>query len=84
MTSARRTRGPAGRPAAIRSATPPSAAWFGRPVTLERPASYVPLNAFWSKPGYVKQEGMLGSYEWQDIGDAAETEKPMQFWVKPL
>jgi GNAT superfamily N-acetyltransferase len=49
-----------------------------------RPANYVPLDAFWSKRGYVKQDGMLGAYTWQDIGEAQETEKPMQFWVKPL
>lgn len=49
-----------------------------------RPANYVPLDAFWAKRGYVKQAGMLGAYTWQDIGEASETEKPMQFWMKPL
>ena len=49
-----------------------------------RPANYVPLDAFWTKRGYVKQTGMIGSYAWQDIGSSEETEKPMQFWVKPL
>ena len=49
-----------------------------------RPATYVPLDAFWTKRGYSKQPGMIGSYEWQDIGAADETGKPMQFWVKPL
>ena len=49
-----------------------------------RPANYVPLDAFWTKRGYVKQDGMLGSYSWQDTGEAAATEKPMQFWMKPL
>ena len=49
-----------------------------------RPQAYVPLDAFWTKRGYVKQEGMLGSYSWQDIGEAHETEKPMQFWMKVL
>lgn len=49
-----------------------------------RPADYVPLDAFWTKRGYVRQEGMIGSYSWQDIGEAQETEKPMQFWMKPL
>ena len=49
-----------------------------------RPADYVPLDVFWTKRGYVKQVGMLGSYTWQDIGEANETEKPMQFWIKPL
>lgn len=49
-----------------------------------RPATYVPLDAFWTKRGYARQPGMLGSYTWQDIGEAHETGKPMQFWVKPL
>jgi len=49
-----------------------------------RPANYVPLDAFWTKRGYVRQDGMLGAYSWQDIGASEETEKPMQFWMKPL
>lgn len=49
-----------------------------------RPADYVPLDAFWTKRGYVKQAGMLGTYSWQDLGEPTETEKPMQFWVRGL
>jgi len=49
-----------------------------------RPTNYLPLDAFWTKRGYLKQEGMLGSYSWQDIGEASESEKPMQFWIRPL
>ena len=54
------------------------------PDHAARPAGYVPLDAFWRKRGYIRQEGMIGSYRWHDIGDADETEKPMQFWMKPL
>ncbi len=49
-----------------------------------RPANYVPLDGFWTKRGYVKQAGMLGSYSWQDIGQDHPAEKSMQFWIKPL
>lgn len=49
-----------------------------------RPESYVPLDAFWTKRGYARVEGLLGSYTWLDIGDKDETEKPMQFWMKRL
>ncbi len=49
-----------------------------------RPSSYVALDAFWTKRGYARQAGMIGSYEWQDVGASEETVKPMQFWVKPL
>ncbi len=48
------------------------------------PTNYVPLDAFWTKRGYAKQDGMTGAYSWQDIGATHPTEKPMQFWVKPL
>ncbi len=49
-----------------------------------KPAGYRPLDAFWAKRGYVKVDGLVGSYTWQDIGQPAETAKPMQFWVRPL
>lgn len=49
-----------------------------------RPQGYVPLDAFWMKRGYARVEGLLGSYSWLDLGDSAETEKPMQFWMKQL
>lgn len=49
-----------------------------------RPASYVPLDAFWLKRGFAKAEGLVGSFTWRDIGAAEETAKPMQFWMKAL
>ncbi len=49
-----------------------------------RPTTYVPLDGFWAKRGYVKQAGMLGSYSWRDVGDTEETKKPMQFWMRLL
>jgi GNAT superfamily N-acetyltransferase len=49
-----------------------------------RPADYVPLDAFWRKRGYERMEGMLASFAWKDIGEAAETKKPMQFWMKAI
>jgi GNAT superfamily N-acetyltransferase len=49
-----------------------------------RPVAYVPLDAFWTKRGYVREAGMIGHYSWQDTGEAAESAKPMQFWVRPL
>jgi GNAT superfamily N-acetyltransferase len=48
------------------------------------PADYVPLDAFWRKRGYAPVEGLVGSYSWQEIGADAETEKPMQFWMRTL
>lgn len=49
-----------------------------------RPETYRPLDAFWRKRGYTRQEGMLGEYSWRDIKAADETSKPMQFWTKQL
>jgi GNAT superfamily N-acetyltransferase len=49
-----------------------------------RPPGYRPLDAFWSKRGYRHVAGLLGSYTWKEMGARAETEKSMQFWMKPL
>jgi hypothetical protein len=49
-----------------------------------RPKGYVPLDALWGKRGYAKAEGLVGRFAWKDVGQPAETEKPMQFWMKTL
>lgn len=49
-----------------------------------RPADYQPLDAFWTKRGYRTATGIVGSYAWKDIDQAAETTKAMQFWIKAL
>lgn len=49
-----------------------------------RPADYTPLDGFWRKRGYAPVEGLTASFPWKDIGDDAETEKPMQFWMRDL
>lgn len=48
-----------------------------------RPADYVPLDAFWTKRGYVPRADLRTMLSWQDIGEVEETEKPMSFWLKP-
>lgn len=47
-----------------------------------RPDDYVPLNAFWTKRGYARIEGLATYFSWRDIGDDAETAKPMEFWSR--
>ena len=54
------------------------------PAHPARPADYRPLDVFWSKRGYRRIDGLVGSFSWTDIGDATETEKLMQFWTRPL
>lgn len=49
-----------------------------------RPASYQPLDAFWTKRGYAKVEGLTTEFTWKDIDQPVETSKTMQFWMKAL
>ena len=49
-----------------------------------RPAGYQPLDGFWTKRGYAKAGGVIGSYTWKDIDQPHETAKKMQFWIKTL
>lgn len=49
-----------------------------------RPADYSPLDPFWRKRGYAPLEGVIADFSWRDLGESAETPKPMQFWMKRL
>jgi GNAT superfamily N-acetyltransferase len=49
-----------------------------------RPKDYQPLDAFWTKRGYAKADGLIGAYTWKDIDQPNETTKQMQFWIKAL
>lgn len=49
-----------------------------------KPKDYRPLDGFWHKRGFEKLVGITTSYAWKDVGEAGETSKPMQFWMKQL
>jgi GNAT superfamily N-acetyltransferase len=49
-----------------------------------RPPDYRPLDPFWRRRGYAPVSGMVARFAWRDLGDAAETEKPMQVWLARL
>jgi GNAT superfamily N-acetyltransferase len=49
-----------------------------------KPADYVPHDAFWSKRGFNKRPELRAEFAWRDLGDARETRKPMVFWTKQL
>lgn len=49
-----------------------------------RPKRYEPLDAFWRRRGYEKRADLTTTFSWQDIGETAETAKPMTFWLKEL
>nr|WP_174523901.1 GNAT family N-acetyltransferase [Novosphingobium naphthalenivorans] len=48
----------------------------------DRPVDYVPLDAFWRKRGYAPVEGLVTHLAWKDHRDAADTPKPMQYWLR--
>ncbi len=49
-----------------------------------RPAGHVPHDAFWRKRGFVRRPDIVARFAWKDVGDDAETEKPMVFWLREL
>jgi len=49
-----------------------------------RPAEHRPLEPFWRGRGYAPLEGAVARFAWRDIGDAEETEKPLQIWIRNL
>ena len=49
-----------------------------------RPADYAPLDPFWRKRGYAPMKNVVAEFSWTDVGDTAQTAKPMQFWSKAL
>ena len=47
-----------------------------------RPKGHKPLDPVWRHFGYAPVPGAIGHLSWRDIGDAVETSKPLQFWIK--
>ena len=48
------------------------------------PDGYRPLDDFWRRRGYSPRPDLLASFSWRDVGDRAETAKPMLFWLRGL
>jgi len=49
-----------------------------------RPADYRPLDAFWEKRGYRKVPGLVSELAWKEFGEAEESPKQMQYWMREL
>lgn len=49
-----------------------------------KPADYSPLDAFWKKRGYAPIPGLIAHFGWKEMGQAEETQKAMQFWIRTL
>jgi len=49
-----------------------------------QPVGYRPLDAFWQARGYAPIPGLVTQLAWKEHGEADETPKPMQYWLKHL
>jgi GNAT superfamily N-acetyltransferase len=49
-----------------------------------RPAVYRSNDAFWRGRGYETLPGVVARFSWKDLGEAEETEKALQFWMRAL
>ncbi len=49
-----------------------------------RPDEYRTNDAFWLGRGYAALPGVVAEFSWRDVGDNAETKKPLQFWIRAL
>ncbi len=49
-----------------------------------KPAGAAPLDPIWRRFGYAPVPGLVAHFAWKDLDEDAETEKPLQFWIKPL
>ncbi len=49
-----------------------------------RPAEARTNDAFWQGRGYAPLPGVLAEFSWKDVGDAEESVKPLQFWMRAL
>ncbi len=47
-----------------------------------RPADYVSLDGFWAKRGFAVVPGLVTTLGWKEHGEAAESVKTMQYWLK--
>lgn len=49
-----------------------------------RLTGYTPLDAFWRKRGYAPIDGFVTELAWKEHGEADESLKPMQYWMRQL
>jgi GNAT superfamily N-acetyltransferase len=49
-----------------------------------RPADFVPLDEFWRRRGYAKHPELHTTFSWREVGEQAQSPKPMVFWLKRI
>jgi len=54
------------------------------PDDPRRPPGHIPLDAFWRRRGYQPVPGLSCELSWREIGEARESPKTMQFWMRAL
>lgn len=54
------------------------------PDDPRRPADYRLLDGFWTKRQYRPVKGLVTTYSWTEIGNTAESEQTLQFWMRVL
>ena len=47
-----------------------------------QPESYRPLDGFWQKRGYEKQDNIKANFPWKEVGDQDESDHLMTFWLR--
>lgn len=54
------------------------------PNDPRKPKDYQPLDDIWHYFGYEKNPALRAYFNWKEIGEKAETPKPLSFWLKKL
>ena len=49
-----------------------------------RPPAYRSNDSFWLGRGYDPLPGAVATFSWKDVGEADETEKRLQFWMREI
>ncbi|RKF14208.1 N-acetyltransferase [Roseovarius spongiae] len=49
-----------------------------------RPEGYAPLDPFWRKRGYAPLPGAVAHFAWKEVGQSAESDHALQFWIRAL
>jgi len=49
-----------------------------------RPVDYKPLDGFWTKRGYRRDDTLQSTFVWPDRNETVETAKPMIYWTRML
>ncbi|PJF08999.1 GNAT family N-acetyltransferase [Pseudorhodobacter sp. MZDSW-24AT] len=50
----------------------------------QRPSQHRGNEAFWQGRGYAPLAGAVAEFAWRDVGEANESRKPLQFWMRAL